>query len=85
MSAPTTTVLIMLTVREHMIFTLAATRYLYPAERENDALELVGLTPTKFWAAVNRLLDRPDVLEAYPIDVRRLQRVRDGKARQRTA
>ena len=77
--------LVAMTVREHMILRLAAATYRYPARREADALELVGLTPTRFWAAVDRLLDDPDALAAYPTVVRRLRRLRDARARQRSA
>lgn len=73
-----------MTVREHMILQLAAAPYRFPARREADAMELVGLRPTSFWAATGRLLERPDVLAAYPAEVRRLQRLRDARRRQRS-
>lgn len=73
----------MMTVREHMILQLAAVRYRHPAVRDTHALELVGLQPTSFSAAVGRLLERPDVLAAYPTEVRRLLRLRDARRAQR--
>ena len=73
-----------LTVREHMTLRLASAPYRYPARREADALDLVGLRPTPFWALVNRLLDRPDALAAYPTEVHRLRRVRAARARHRS-
>lgn len=72
-----------LTVRDHMTLRLAGATYRYPAARESDALELVGLTPTRFWAAVDRLLDRPESLVAHPSTVHRLRRLRDARRRQR--
>lgn len=72
-----------LTVRDHMVLHLATTPYRYPARREADALHQLGLTPTRFHAAVNRLLDHPDALAAYPADVHRLRRLRDARRRQR--
>lgn len=74
-----------MTVREHMALRLAATTYAHPAVRETHALELVGLTPTSFWAMVNRILDDPESERTYPTDVRRLRRLRDARRRQRSA
>lgn len=74
-----------MTVREHMTLRLAAARYRYPAVREMHALEFVGFRPTPFWAEVNRLIDRPDALAAYPTEIRRLQRLRDARRQQRSA
>ena len=73
-----------LSVREHMVLRLAATPYRSPGRRLDDALELVGLRPTPFWAAVDRLLDRPDALAAYPLEVGRLRRLRERRANARS-
>lgn len=75
----------MLTVRDHMTITLAATRFRYPAVRENRALDELGYKPTTFWARVDYLLDQPDALREHPQVVHRLRRLRDARARQRTA
>lgn len=75
----------MLTVRDHMTLRLAAATYKYPAKRESDALELVGMTPATFHRHVNVLIDRPEALAAYPREVRRLQRLRDARRRARAA
>lgn len=66
-------------VRDWMCLDLAAAPYRYPARREADALELVGLTPTRFWAAVGRALDDPEAERVMPVEVRRLRRLRDGR------
>lgn len=75
----------MLSVRDHMTIRLAAASYRYPARREADALELLGLKPTLFHRHVNVLLDRPDALAAYPREVNRLRRIRDARRRARAA
>jgi hypothetical protein len=67
-----------------MALRLAAASYRHPAVRETHALELVGLTPTSFWAMVNRTLDNPEAEQAYPTDVRRLRRLRDARRGQRS-
>lgn len=67
-----------------MAIRLAATRYKFEGARETDVRDELGLSITRFWAYVNSLLERPDVLAAYPVEVRRLQRLRDLRRRQRS-
>lgn len=69
-----------MSVREHIVLRLAASTYRYPARREEDALHMVGLTPTRFWAAVHRLIDRADVAAHYPREVARIRHLRDARA-----
>ena len=75
----------MLTVRESMAITLAARRYKHGGAKDSDILDQLGMTPTRFWQYVNALLDRPDVLAAYPSEVKRLQRLRDQRRRARAS
>lgn len=75
----------MLTVRDHMTLHLASATYRFPGARETDVHEQLGMTPVVFWRHVNRLLDRPDALAAYPRECRRLQRLRDARRRARAA
>ena len=74
----------MLTVRDHTTLRLAAATYRFPGARDTDVLEQLGWTPTIFWAHVNALIDRPAALAEYPLECRRLQRLRDGRRRQRS-
>ena len=74
-----------LSVRDSMSIRLAAATYRYPARRESDVLELLGMTPATFWRHVNVLIDRPEALAAFPQEVRRLQRLRDARRRARAA
>lgn len=74
-----------LSVRDSMTLRLAAATYKYPAKRESDALEQLGMTPALFHRHVNVLIDRPDALAAYPRECRRLQRLRDARRRARAA
>lgn len=73
-----------MTVREHMAIRLASQPFRYPGARESRALDELGWTPATFWLKVNALLDRPDVEAAYPMEVHRLRRLRDGRRRQRS-
>lgn len=68
---------------ERTALRLAASTYRHPAVRESHALEQLGLTPTRYWALVHGLLERPDVLVEMPTEVRRLQRLRAARRRQR--
>lgn len=68
-----------LPVRSHMTLHLAAARYAHPGRRDADVRELLGWTPTTFWAHVDRLLDDPAALAAYPQDVSRLRRLRERR------
>ena len=64
MSVAAGTVRPMLTDRERRALTLAATPFRHPAVRDTRALEELGLSPTRFWALVDGLLDRGDALAA---------------------
>lgn len=68
---------------DRQLIALAATPYRYPAVRETHALERFGLTPTRFWARVNRLIDEPEVEREIPGVVRRLRRLRELRRQER--
>ena len=65
--------------RDLRIIELAATPFRYPALREEQAMVEFDLTPTRFWARVNALLDDPRMEAALPTEVRRLRRLRDAR------
>jgi hypothetical protein len=73
-----------MTVREHQAIRLAAATYRYPGARDTAILEQLGWSPTVFWAVVHALIERPDVITEYPMECRRLQRLRDARRRQRS-
>lgn len=68
-----------LAVRDHMTIRLAAAHYRYPARREADVHEQLGLSPALFWRHVGVLLDSPDALATYPREVNRLLRLREQR------
>lgn len=74
-----------LSVRDQMTLRLAAASYRYPAVREADALEQLGMSAPIFWRHVNTLLDSPAALAALPREVNRLRRIRDARRRARAA
>lgn len=75
----------MISVRDHMTLRLASARYKFPAARETDALEQLGMTATVFWRHVDRLIDDPRAIAAYPSETLRLRSLRDARRRLRTA
>lgn len=76
MVAPT---VVHMDVRDHMTLRLAATPFTYPAARANRALDELGYTESRFWLRVDWLLGQVEVERAYPMEVRRLRRLRDGR------
>lgn len=72
-----------LSVREHQALTIAATRYASAGRKVTAMLEETGWTEPTFHLVVDRLLDRPDALAERPVEVRRLQRLREARARAR--
>lgn len=74
-----------MTEHDRIALTLAATPYRYAAVRETHAREQLGLTATRYWALVNRLLDDPEAEAAMPVEVRQLRRLRDARRTARSA
>lgn len=68
-----------------MTLRIAAAPYKYPGARESDAHDLVGMSPVVFHRHVNELLDDPAALAAYPLEVKRLRRLRDARRQARGA
>lgn len=68
----------MLTVRDHTILRLAFDQSLHRRGRVS-LLELTGLTEPRFWQVAGALLDRPDAVAVYPVEVGRLRRLREAR------
>lgn len=84
LSDPTPTLTTMLTVRDHQTLQLAFAHFAYPAVRAARALDELGYSETRFWQVVRHLLEQPAAEAAYPADVRRLRRLHETRARQRS-
>lgn len=48
---------------------------------KDDAIRAMGLSVTRFYQLLNRLLDDPAALAADPVTVYRLDRIRRGRRR----
>lgn len=64
---------------------LWAQAWRFPAIRDQRVFEATGLYPTKAAQRLNRLIDTREALEALPVEVRRLQRIRAERQRTRSA
>lgn len=58
-------------------------RFRHRGAKDEAILRTFDLSPTRYAQIVNRLIDEPAALEAEPQLVRRLQRLRDERARLR--
>lgn len=66
----------MLTVRDHMMLDLEQRRYKYPGAKEQDIRELFDMSATRYYAVLNRLVERDEALQVAPVLVRRLRRLK---------
>lgn len=53
--------------------------------KETHVRDRFGISPTVYYNRLNQLIDRPEAMAADPMTVRRLQRLRDMRRRQRSA
>ena len=73
-----------LTRREHEMLAFERQWWRHAGAKETAIRELFGVPPTRYYQALNALVDRPDALAADPLLVRRLRRVRTARQRQRS-
>ncbi|TIC81953.1 DUF3263 domain-containing protein [Nocardioides sp. GY 10127] len=57
----------------------------YAGAKETAVREKFGMSSTRYYQVLNALIDRPEALEADPLLVRRLRRMRAARQRQRSA
>lgn len=74
----------MLTERDHLTIQLEGVRFKYAGVKETRVRELFGESMTRYCQRVDALIDRPEVLAAYPMTVRRLLRLREARRAVRT-
>jgi Protein of unknown function (DUF3263) len=71
--------------REHEMLTFERQWWRSAGAKETAIRERFGVTPTRYYQALNALVDRPAALAADPLLVRRLRRLRSGRRRGRSA
>jgi hypothetical protein len=74
-----------LTEREREILAFERQWWKYPGLKEQAIHELFAVSPTRYYQLVNRLIDKREALEADPMLVKRLRRLRSGRQRARSA
>ena len=74
-----------LTQRDRAILAFERQWWKYPGLKEQAIHELFGVSPTRYYQLVNRLIDKREALEADPMLVKRLRRLRSGRQRARSA
>lgn len=57
----------------------------YAGAKETAIREKFDMSSTRYYQVLNALIDRPEALEADPLLVRRLRRLRATRQRQRSA
>lgn len=57
----------------------------YAGAKESAVREMFDMSATRYYQVLNALIDRPEALEADPLLVRRLRRLRATRQRQRSA
>jgi hypothetical protein len=74
-----------LTQREREILAFERQWWKYAGAKEQAIRELFDVSPTRYYQLVNRLIDKSAALEADPMLVKRLRRLRSGRQRARLA
>ena len=74
-----------LTRREHEMLAFERQWWRRPGAKETAIRDRFGLAPTRYYQVLNALVDRPAALEADPLLVRRLRRLRAARGNRRTS
>jgi hypothetical protein len=74
-----------LTQRDSDILEFERHWWKYAGAKETAVREKFDMSSTRYYQVLNALIDRPEALEADPLLVRRLRRLRASRQRQRSA
>jgi hypothetical protein len=74
-----------LTRREHDMLAFERQWWRRPGAKETAIRDRFGLAPTRYYQVLNALVDRPAALEADPLLVRRLRRLRAARGQRRSS
>jgi hypothetical protein len=70
--------------REHDMLAFERQWWRHAGAKETAIRDRFGLSPTRYYQALNALVDQPAALAADPVLVRRLRRLRTARQRQRS-
>ena len=74
-----------LSERDCLILEFERQWWKYAGAKETAVREKFDMSSTRYYQVLNALIDRPEALEADPLLVRRLRRLRAARQRQRSA
>ncbi len=74
-----------LTERDRAILAFERQWWKYAGAKEQAVRELFDMSATRYYQLLNALIDRPEALEADPMLVKRLRRLRAARQRARSA
>jgi hypothetical protein len=74
-----------LSSQEHEMLAFERQWWKYAGAKEQAIRELFDMSATRYYQALNRMIDRPEALAADPMLVKRLRRLRSGRQRARAA
>lgn len=69
----------MLTVRDTMMLDLERSWWKFAGAKEATIREQFDMSATRYYAVLNRLIDRPEAMAYDALTVKRLQRLRDQR------
>ncbi len=70
---------------ESRILEFEASWWRFAGAKESAIKDLFDLSPPRYYQLLNDLIDREDALEAHPMLVKRLRRLRQARMAQRSA
>ena len=74
-----------LTNREREVLAFERQWWKYAGAKEQAIKELFDMSATRYYQVLNALIDSPSALEADPMLIKRLRRLRASRQRQRSA
>jgi hypothetical protein len=74
-----------LSLRDREILSFERQWWKYAGAKEQAIRDLFDMSATRYYQVLNALIDRPEALEADPMLVKRLRRLRSSRQRARSA
>ncbi|MFC4002082.1 DUF3263 domain-containing protein [Prauserella oleivorans] len=74
-----------LTQREQEVLAFERQWWKYAGAKEQAIRELFGMSPTRYYQILNRLIDKQEAMRADPMLIKRLRKTRAARQRTRAA
>ncbi|MEA2024375.1 MAG: DUF3263 domain-containing protein [Actinomycetota bacterium] len=72
----------MVSERDRKVLDFEGSWWLFPGPKDRDIREYVGMSATRYYEVVRRLIDNDDALAYAPMTVRRLRHMRNDRLEQ---